>query len=315
MEKKVLLIGGGGTIGTYVAKELLEKGCYVDILCLEDYTSDNKKLRYIKAEVTLDYLKEFLKDKHYDSIMDLLHHPVPEDYIAFHMEIAPKTDHEIFVSSIRAIGNAEHPIKETSPTILDLYERGEFTDEEYIANDDYSLSKTRCERYLRQVSKYKNWTIVRPMINSSDKRLDIVMHTFHRVIEYAKSGKTLYAAAVCKDKVAGLEWAGNTGKMVANIMFKKECMGKTYMLSTGHKMTWDNVADVYRELLGLKLEWVSENEYDKIEGYWKPGIDYDRSYDRYTDNSEMLKATGLTENDFVPFKEGIKSELKKLGVI
>ena len=35
-EKNVLLIGGGGTIGTYVAKELLEMGCSVDIICLED---------------------------------------------------------------------------------------------------------------------------------------------------------------------------------------------------------------------------------------------------------------------------------------
>ena len=31
-EKNVLLIGGGGTIGTYVAKELLEMGCSVDII-------------------------------------------------------------------------------------------------------------------------------------------------------------------------------------------------------------------------------------------------------------------------------------------
>lgn len=42
-----------------IAKELLEMGCSVDIICLEDYKSDNEKLRYFKAPVTLDYLRGF----------------------------------------------------------------------------------------------------------------------------------------------------------------------------------------------------------------------------------------------------------------
>lgn len=37
MNKNVLLLGGGGTIGTYVAKELLEMGCSVDIIFKANY--------------------------------------------------------------------------------------------------------------------------------------------------------------------------------------------------------------------------------------------------------------------------------------
>ena len=33
--KKVLLIAGGGTLGTYVAQDLLAKGVSVDIICLK----------------------------------------------------------------------------------------------------------------------------------------------------------------------------------------------------------------------------------------------------------------------------------------
>ena len=43
INKKVLLIAGGGTLGTYTAKELLRLGCYVDVLCPEDKESDNEK--------------------------------------------------------------------------------------------------------------------------------------------------------------------------------------------------------------------------------------------------------------------------------
>ena len=59
--KKVLLIGGGGTIGTYIAKELLELGSSVDIICLEDYKSNNEKLRYIKTKVICFYINLGIK--------------------------------------------------------------------------------------------------------------------------------------------------------------------------------------------------------------------------------------------------------------
>jgi len=48
--KKVLLIGGGGTLGTYTAKELLRLGHKVDIICLEDKASDNENLTFYKGE-------------------------------------------------------------------------------------------------------------------------------------------------------------------------------------------------------------------------------------------------------------------------
>ena len=314
-DKKVLLIGGGGTIGTYVAKELLEKGCYVDIICLEDYVSDNERLRYIKAEVTLEFLAEFLSDKYYDGICDLIHRDEVEDYIKFHVLIAPKTDHEICFSSIRAIGDAQHPITEEAPLILDLIEDGSFVDEEFIAKDFYSQTKARWERYLRQVSRTKNWTIIRPMINTSEKRLDIVLHTFHEVVEMAKAGEIMYQPEICRHNVAGLEWAGNTGKMIANLLFKEECMGQTYMLSTGHSMTWEDVANVYEELLGVKVEWIGTEEYLEKTKKGRIPLLFDRGYDRKTDNTKILEATGLKPEDFTPFKEGVRIELEKLGVI
>ena len=41
--KTVLLIGGGGTLGTYTAQELLKLGCAVDVICPEEKVSDNEK--------------------------------------------------------------------------------------------------------------------------------------------------------------------------------------------------------------------------------------------------------------------------------
>ena len=42
-KKNVLLIAGGGTLGTYASEELLRLGHSVDVICLEDKVSDNEK--------------------------------------------------------------------------------------------------------------------------------------------------------------------------------------------------------------------------------------------------------------------------------
>ena len=60
--KRVLLIGGGGTLGTYTAEELLKLGHKVDVICLEDHVSDNENLRYIKEYATVEFLAELFKD-------------------------------------------------------------------------------------------------------------------------------------------------------------------------------------------------------------------------------------------------------------
>jgi uncharacterized protein YbjT (DUF2867 family) len=40
--KRVLLIAGGGTLGTYVSEELLRQGAYVEVICPEEKVSTNE---------------------------------------------------------------------------------------------------------------------------------------------------------------------------------------------------------------------------------------------------------------------------------
>ena len=72
--KKVLLIAGGGTLGTHTADELIRLGHKVDVICLEDKESENDNLRFFKARATLEYLKELFEKEHYDGIVNFLHY-------------------------------------------------------------------------------------------------------------------------------------------------------------------------------------------------------------------------------------------------
>ena len=305
--KKVLLIAGGGTLGGYTAKELLNKDCAVDVICLEDYTSNNPKLRYYKATADLNYLTEFLKDKYYDGIVNFIHYYVPEMYKPVHKLLTSKTDQLIFLSSYRVYAESKQPLTEEAPFLADVVE-----DEEFLKSEDYAVPKAICEKYLREESDTKNWTVVRPIISFSDKRFDLVTVSGHEIIDAARSGKTVILPEAAKNLTAGLDWAGNSGKLIANLLFKKECLGEAYTVSSGQNLTWGEVADIYTRLTGVNFRWADTEEYVST-GHGGNGLFYDRLYDRAVDNTKILKATGFKKEDFTSIEDGIKIELNNIG--
>ena len=304
--KKVLLIGGGGTLGTYTAEELLRLGHSVDVICLEDKTSDNENLRFFKESATLEYLKKQFSENHYDGIVNFLHFKNYEDYMPYHELLTKNTEHLIFLSSYRVYSDLQKPITESCPQLIDVIT----DDPEFHERETYALAKCRAERFLADNPYPKNWTIVRPVISFSDRRLDIILTSKNIVVEAAKEGRTVLLPIEAKELTAGLDWSGNSGKLIANLLFKKECIGEAYTISTAQGLTWGEVADLYTEILGTKFEWVpADYPHDKWD--WK----YDRAYDRPIDNSKVLAATGLKPSDFKSIREGIEIELKKLGAI
>ena len=112
MKKRALLIGGGGTIGTYTAKELLRLGHSVDTICLEDKVSDDEDLRFFKMEASVEALGALLAEEHYDGIVNFLHYNTVEDYEPYHKLLSENTEHLIFLSSYRVYADEQHPITE-----------------------------------------------------------------------------------------------------------------------------------------------------------------------------------------------------------
>ena len=216
------------------------------------------------------------------------------------------TEHLIFLSSYRIYADKQHPITEMAPQLIDVIDN----DPKFHEKEDYALAKSRAERFLADNPYPKNWTVVRPVISFSDRRLDINMVSGNEVVKAAKENRSVKLPIEAKNLTAGLDWAGNSGKLIANLLFKKECIGQAYTVSSAQNLKWYEVAEIYTELLGVKFEWVASN-YPKDLWIWH----YDRAYDRIIDNSKILKATGLNCLDFKTIKEGIEIELKKLGAI
>jgi len=308
-DKKVLLIGGGGTLGTYVAEELLKKGCYVDIICPEDKQSENKRLRFYKEYATQKFLQKLLLEEEYNGIVNFIHYPDVEEYKPIHKLLIAHTEHLIFLSSYRVYADLQHPIVESAPMLLDITK-----DEAFLKQETYALAKARAEHYLWEECKNENWTIVRPVISFSDRRMDLVMYSGHEIIDKAKAGVVIPLPREAKYLTAGLDWAGNSGKLIANLLFKKEAVGEAYTISTAQNLTWGELAEMYTRLVGAKFEWIDSDTYFEENVHpinWWAFI-YDRLFDRTIDNTKVLSATGLKKEDFLSIEEGMKIEINKI---
>ena len=304
INKSVLLIGGGGTLGTYTAKELLRLGCSVDIICLEDKVSDDEKLKFYKGNANLEFLQDFLKVKHYDGIVNFIHYPDVSVYPPVHKLLISHTDHLIVLSSYRVYADLQHPITEDAPMLLDVSE-----DKKFLEEETYALSKAKLERFLNTECKGESWTVVRPVISFSKYRFDLVTYYGHALMDRIESGEIIPLPIEAKNLTAGLDWAGNSGKLIANLLFKPHCFGEAYTVSTTQNLTWGEVAELYKKLMGAKFQWVTLPEYLKAtDNFNYYALMYDRLFDRKVDNTKILKATGLENKDFTSIQEGIKIE-------
>ena len=312
--KRVLLIAGGGTLGTYVSRELLRLGADVEVICPEEKVSDNEHLLFHQSLATEELLRSLFAEKHYDGIVNFIHYKSVESYKAIHPLLIANTDHLIFLSSYRVYANEQHPITEEAPRLTEV-----ITDPDFLENETYAVPKSHCEDYLRKDCAGQPWTIVRPVISFSKLRLDLLMYSGQRILDAADSGHELLLPALAKDYQAGLDWAGNSGKLIANLLFKPEAFGDTFTVYSGHGLTWGEIAEIYQRLTGLKIRWCSEKEYLSfhealshsrgLTWAWK----HDRRYNRDVDCAKILRTTGLTPSDFATVEEGLIHELRLLG--
>jgi len=309
-KKQVLLMAGGGTLGSYTAKELLRLGYQVDIIALEDLHSLNRNLNYIKGMVTDEMLLDLFAKKHYDAIVDFVLYTDPKAYEKRADLLLANTDQLIFLSSYRTFADEEHPIRESSPQWLDVTK-----DEYMLEHEDYAIPKSHCERYLRSLPN-RNWTIIRPVISFSHFRLDLITIGAGQLLR-GLEGKKILAPEACRNNFAGLSWAGDCGKLIARLVCNPKAMGEDFIIGTGESRTWQEVADMYTEMLGCEFVWVDTETYLENatgNGYMtRCSMFFDRILDRTYDATKILTVTGTKPEDITGVRAGLIHELEILS--
>lgn len=304
MAKKILVLGATGAMGQYLVPELLSLGYEVTGVSLDEKTSDNPALRYIKANCKAEGILDSLLKEGFDGIVDFMTYHT-EEFRNTYTKLLDSTDHYIYLSSCRVFADAP-PIREDSPQLLNVSD-----DQAYLATDDYSLYKAREENILRE-SAYKNWTIVRPATTYSRGRFQLVTLEASTVIHRMQAGKTIVLPAEAMDKQATLSWGGDVAKMLARLMFLDEAYRNDYNVATGEHNSWADIAAIYNEILPFRYVTVPMDDYLNIIGPGSMPIRYQliyaRMFQRITDNSKILRATGLKQSDLTTLRDGLRRE-------
>lgn len=305
--KKVLVLGSTGAMGRYLVPELADMGYEVTGVSLDDAVPCRDNVVCIKGNAFDKDFLEGLLHQGFDGIVNFMSygsHPFGEYYKMF----LDNTSHYIFLSSCRVYDDKEVPIKETSPRLWDSSE-----DEVLKASNDYCIHKARAEDLL-QKSPYTNWTIVRPATTFSTMRLQLVTLEFSNSVGRALQGKKVVLPKQAMDKPATLSWGGDVAKMIARILFRDEAKREAYNVCSAEYRTWEEIAAYYHELVGLEAVWVDKEDYIAIidpkkrnAARWQ--LEYARLFHRITDNSKVLKLTGLRQEELISMYDGLKLEI------
>ncbi len=309
-QKKVLVLGATGAMGQHLVPLLAEAGYQVDAVSLDDTKSSHPNVNCIKANAKeRDVLRRFLENG-YDGIVDFMIYPTSELAGVLPL-LLDHTGHYIYLSSYRIYDNKEHPIRETSPRLIDT------ADDLILRNsDDYCIYKARGENILHALPR-RNWTIIRPAITYSRMRYQLVTLDSNDTVGRAFAGKTVVLPEQARNIQATMSWAGDVAKMIVGLLFNEKAVGEIFTVSTAEHRTWGEIADYYRDICDLKAMWVDKEDYLRIlspDPYilgarWQ--LECDRLFDRIIDNSKVLAATGMKQAGLMPLYDGLKYEISR----
>ena len=304
MNQKILLLGGTGAMGFYLVPELLILGFEVFVTTRSEHASDNSHLRYLAVNaMNPDALHMVLSTIKPDAIVDFMSYGTTL-FSDRSRQLLNGTGHYCFLSSYRVFADSSpNALTERSPRLLDVCD-----DSVYLATDEYALAKARQEDVLRTCGK-KNWTILRPCITYSRNRFQLGTLEANTICYRALQGLPVIMAREILAKQTTMTWAGDVAKMIARLVLNESTFGEDYNVVTSEHHSWSEVADCYKECMGLRVEETDLNMYAKVvEAEYQ--IKYDRMFDRVLDNSKVLAATGMVPSDLKSLRSGLEAELR-----
>lgn len=105
--------------------------------------------------------------------------------------------------------------------------------------------------------------------------------------------------------------------MIAKLLFNEKAKTEVYNVCSSEYRTWEEIANYYKEIAGLEAVWVDKEDYLKIlnpdmglNTRWQ--LEYARMFDRITDNSKVLEATGMKQEELTPLYDALKMMIEAL---
>ena len=295
--KNILLIGGTGAIGMYLAPYLIKDGYKVYITSRSERVSTDENLVYLQGNgKDIEWLKETSKSIDFSSIVDFMMY----DYKTLktnYKDLLSLGEQYIYLSSYRALATA-NPLLDNSPRKVDLVK-----EDPELGEDKYGMTKGYQENLFRDSSS-KNWTIVRPSMTFSKNRFQFGAMDNWDIFRTVRGGSTVLPEGMWT-LPATLVYGKDVALMISRLVDNEKALAQSFNVVTEDAKTWQEISSVYNKVFGLHVsKIISNEEYIKLTGQSRTMVD--RLLPRIFDNSHMLEVTGLKNSDFHSLEEGLK---------
>lgn len=306
---RILLLGGTGAIGENLAKILNENRVNTYITTRKK-RSNYGSITHIEGNAhDIGFLKTICSES-WDTIVDFMSYKTDEFESRIDLLLSSTTQY-VFISSARVYSDIEHPIKESTPRLLDVCK-----DQSYLSTDEYALTKARQEDVLIAHSINKNYTIIRPYITYSNKRLQLGVLEKEEWLFRAISGHTIVFAEEIAKRTTTLTSGYDVALGIYNIIGNANAFGETIHLTSEHLRTWIDILNIYsttfKNITGkdIKVKMVPLEMFIKCRN---KGLEYqvlyDRVYDRDFDTSKESRLAN--SGTFIEPEEGLKNCLSE----
>lgn len=301
---KILILGGTGVMGNYLVSHFNSMGYDVLVTSRKEHTEFGS-IRFVQGNaMDISFVSEVCNQCNWDAIVDFMSYKTNEFLERVSLFLS-STKQYVFISTARVYGNLEHPIKETSPRLLDCSE-----DKEYLSTDEYALTKARQENALLNSGK-TNFTIIRPCIIYGDNRLQLGVLEKEEWLYRAILKKKIVLCKEIQDKITTMTNGADIARAFIRIIGNPDCSGQIYHLTCNHHRTWNEIFDIYnkafKEIMGRDLEYkvVSLDSFiDSRPDFKKYQVIYDRVFNHDFDVSK--ESTIIDVDSFVEPEMGLR---------
>lgn len=308
MDNSILVLGGTGAMGAHLVQLLADDGIET-VVTTRKYRKSRDNITYIQGNAhDTVFLKNLLKGQHYDAIVDFMVYSTVDFYERMELSL-DATKQYVFLSSARVYSDQEHLLTEKTPRLLDVSQ-----DKEFLQTDEYALAKARQEDLLCNSGR-KNWTIIRPYITYSEKRLQLGVLEKEEWLYRALHGKTIVFSSDIYSKQTTLTYGLDVSRGIQSIIGNLSALGEIFHITSKESYTWGVILTIYMDILEKHLGYrpsvllADLNEFLEFRPKGaKYQIIYDRLFNRVFDNSKI--AQYIDTDDFVELEKGITSCLK-----
>lgn len=303
--RKILLLGGTGAMGVYLCERLSQSASVFVTTRRPRPTGEcgaTSGVSFIVGNAkNLDFVKKVIVDVRPDAIIDFMTYTT-EEFRSRAELLVRGCSHYVFLSTYRVFDGVV-PLTERSPRLLDSS-----TDEEYLATDEYAITKARQEDILRSLD-IPTWTIIRPAITFSKTRFQFGCLEAWEVCYRSLAGLPVVMPHEMIDHQATLSWAGDVALMIERLILNERAYSEDFNVATAEHMPWRRIGEIYADEIGLTVRECSLSDYIYIIGS-QYQVMYDRMFDRIVDNRKVLTVTGLTQKDLTPVSIALRNELR-----